>query len=45
MNLEGKITDLSLEITTTNYKTGQRPYTAKKSKGKIHEEAAEKYLN
>ena len=34
MNLEEKITDLSLEITTTNYKTGQNALHSKKVKRK-----------
>ena len=34
MNLEGKVTDLSLEITTTNYETGQKALHSKKKKKK-----------
>lgn len=32
MNLEEKVTDLSLEITTTNHKTGQNALHSKKKK-------------
>ena len=45
MNLEGKVTDLSLEITTTNYTIGQKALHSKKKKKKskkknIHTDAA-----
>lgn len=45
MNLEGKITDLSLEITTTNYKTGQKALHSKKAKRKKFMKRQQNALN